>query len=239
MSGRLSLRARLIALFAGLFILAAGAFCWFSGRGPGPEAKMKTVPVAAAEPPPLQFGRDGYVSSQACAKCHAEQHKSWHNSYHRTMTQIASPQSIVAPFDDVHLTSRGRTYHFERRGDEYWVTMTEPQKENERQTQPPEKGRPLPRLPLKAQRVVLTTGSHVAQTYWVAVADELWQVPWVYHIEGKRWIPDDDSFLLPPEMDYLFHQWNTNCVKCHTSAPIPGQTDQIVKRTQVVCRGVN
>src|SRR6185436_20456012 len=154
------------------------------------------------------------------------------------MTQVAGPQSVVAPFDDVLLTSRGRKYYLQRRGDEFWVTMTEPHLENERQTQPPEKGRPAPPLPRKPQRVVLTTGSHVAQTYWVAVANELWQVPWVYHIEEQRWIPDDNSFLLPPDTDYLYHEWNTNCVKCHTSAPIPGQTDQVIERTQVAELGI-
>ncbi len=237
MSGRMPLRTRLIALVAGLLVLAALAYWRLSTTRP---ALLPAHPVASAasEPPPIQIGRDEYVSSRACVKCHAEQHKTWQNSYHRTMTQVAGPQSVVAPFDDVHLEARGRSYHLQRRGDEFWVTMTEPQLESDRQNQVPEKGRPAMPLPLKPQRVVLTTGSHVAQTYWVAVANELWQVPWVYHIEEQRWIPDNDSFLLPPDMDQLFHHWNTVCVKCHTTAPIPGQTDQIIQRSQVAELGI-
>lgn len=237
MSSRLSFRTRLITLGAGVMVLAALAYWRFSTTSPAPQP-AKVVVGSGVEPPPIQIGREEYVSSRACVKCHAEQHKTWQNSYHRTMTQVASPQSVVAPFDDVHLKSRGRSYHLQRSGDEFWVTMTEPQLENERQTEVPDKGRPAMPLSLKPQRVVLTTGSHVAQTYWVAVANELWQVPWVYHIEEQRWIPDDDSFLIPPDTDYLFHEWNTNCVKCHTSAPIPNQTDQVIERTQVAELGI-
>lgn len=236
MPGRPTPRTLMI-IAAGLVLLVSLIYWRLATTRPQPL--VSNIPVVTElEPPPIQYGREEYVSSQACVKCHAEQHKSWHKSFHRTMTQEAGPHSVVPSFDDVHLKSRGRTYHLQRRGDEFWVTMTEPYRENERQNEPPEKGRPVMPLPLKPQRVVLTTGSHIAQTYWVAVANELWQVPWVYHIEEQRWIPDDDSFLLPPDMEYLYHQWNTNCVKCHTSAPIPGQTDQIVGRTQVAELGI-
>jgi predicted CXXCH cytochrome family protein len=233
----MSLRTRWIALAIGLIVLAVLGSWRLAATRPAPQPLGPTA-SSGGEPPPIQIGRDEYVSSRACVKCHAEQHKTWHNSYHRTMTQVASPQSVVPSFDNVHLESRGRSYDLQRRGDEFWVTMTEPQMENQRQIQVPEKGRPAMPLPRKAQRVVLTTGSHVAQTYWVAVANELWQVPWVYHIEEQRWIPDDDSFLIPPDTDYLYHEWNTNCVKCHTSAPIPNQTDQVIERTQVAELGI-
>ncbi len=33
---------------------------------------------------------------------------SWHDSYHRTMTQVASAATVLAPFDNVQLSSRGR-----------------------------------------------------------------------------------------------------------------------------------
>ncbi len=236
MSGRLPIRAKIVMIVAGLVLLAALGY-WRLSTRPKPQPAKPTA-AAGVVPPPIQFGRDEYVSSKACLKCHPDQHKTWQNSYHRTMTQVAGPESVVAPFDDVHLESRGRTYHLQRRGDEYWITMTEPQQENERKNQVPERGRPAAPLPLVPQRVVMTTGSHVAQTYWVAVANELWQVPWVYHIEEQRWIPDDDSFLLPPDKDHLYHRWNTNCVKCHTSAPVPGQSEGIVKRTQVAEFGI-
>ena len=153
------------------------------------------------------------------------------------MTQVAGPQSVVPSFENIHLQSRGRTYDLERRGDEYWITMTDPQTEHDAQAggggspggQPP---------PVKAQKVALTTGSHIAQTYWVASGTGLWQVPWLYHIEEKKWIPDNDSFLLPPDTQRLFHRWNTNCVKCHTSAPFPGWAAESGYRTRVAEFGI-
>ena len=237
MSGTLSFRTRLTVLAAGVALLAALGYWWLTAtRHTPPPAKH--VAATEVERPPIQMGRDEYVSSQACVKCHPEQHKTWQNSYHRTMTQVAGPQSVVAPFDDVHLESRGRSYHLQRRGDEYWVTMTEPHQEHERRNKIQNNGGSARPLPLKPQRVVLTTGSHVAQTYWVAVANELWQVPWLYHIEEQRWIPDNDSFLLPPDLDRLSQHWNTNCVKCHTTAPVPGWTEESVQRTQVAELGI-
>ena len=51
-----------------------------------------------AATPKLTDHKD-YVGSQVCAKCHEAEHGSWHSSYHRTMTQIASPETIKADFD--------------------------------------------------------------------------------------------------------------------------------------------
>src|SRR5436190_19004418 len=154
MPGRLLTLARVIV--AGALVIAVAALVyWRLSRPTAPPQPTETGNTTAAEPLPLQIGREKYVSSEACLKCHPEQHKTWKNSYHRTMTQIAGPQSVVAPFNDVHLESRGRSYDLQRRGDEFWVTMTEPQMENERQIQVPEKGRPVMPLPRKPQRVVL------------------------------------------------------------------------------------
>ena len=66
---------------------------------------------------PVQLGRESFVTSEVCRKCHVEQHKSWHESYHRTMTQVATSQTVAAPLDGLTLASRGMTYQFEHRGD--------------------------------------------------------------------------------------------------------------------------
>ena len=50
---------------------------------------------------PIQVPGDGYVSSETCRACHPSQYASWHGSYHRTMTQIATPETIAASFDGV------------------------------------------------------------------------------------------------------------------------------------------
>src|SRR5689334_20204451 len=33
----------------------------------------------------------GFVSSDSCQSCHPREYHTWHGSYHRTMTQYASP----------------------------------------------------------------------------------------------------------------------------------------------------
>src|SRR5258706_15854300 len=52
---------------------------------------------------PIEVTGDRYVSSQTCRACHPSQYASWHASYHRTMTQVATPQSVAASFDGVRV----------------------------------------------------------------------------------------------------------------------------------------
>ncbi|MDE2657988.1 MAG: hypothetical protein OSB61_11075, partial [Verrucomicrobiota bacterium] len=60
--------------------------------------------LGQAQPPfasTLPFRRDDgeYAGSDSCRDCHANEHKSWHASYHRTMTQLMSPETVRAAFD--------------------------------------------------------------------------------------------------------------------------------------------
>lgn len=237
MSAKLIRRFWLPALLAAAMTIAAVCYWRFVPDRKVPVPVLAATPGTAAEPLPILMGRAEYATSQACAKCHAEQHKTWHDSYHRTMTQVADPKSVVPSFDNVHLQSRGSTYDLERRGDEFWITMPVLQKERERHTLGDllQMGQAPPTV---AQKVMLTTGSHIAQTYWVATGTGLWQVPWIYHIEEQKWIPDDDSFLFPPDSKRLFHQWNTNCVKCHATGSKPGWSAETGYRTQVAELGI-
>lgn len=43
--------------------------------------------------------RNAFVGSNTCLSCHADHHASWKRTYHRTMTQEASPQSVQGHFD--------------------------------------------------------------------------------------------------------------------------------------------
>ena len=47
----------------------------------------------------------GYIGSAACLPCHASEHASWRQTWHRTMTQAANAKTVLAPFrrvgDDV------------------------------------------------------------------------------------------------------------------------------------------
>src|SRR5688572_19381718 len=56
-------------------------------------------PVAAESGAPLIHREQGYVGSAACAACHPDHHASWRRTFHSTMTQLASPATVLGRFD--------------------------------------------------------------------------------------------------------------------------------------------
>ena len=175
-------------------------------------------PAALAKPQlPRQRVGDEFVSSKACRSCHPSNYESWHGTYHRTMTQLATPQTVMAPFNNLRLQSRGRTYRLERRGNRFWVQMADPDWEVDLALQ----GVNLDKVndyPVLWKNVVMTTGWHHYQAYWVPGRDglELRQLPFVYHLEERRWIPREDAFLQPPTEGRQFAVWNGSCIQCHS-----------------------
>jgi len=59
------------------------------------------------------------------------------------------------------------------------------------------------------RRIVLVTGSHHYQVYWVASqrGRELRQFPWAWHLSEQRWIPGEDVFIRPPDAKRRFALW--------------------------------
>lgn len=209
-----------------------------SGKVRGKSRSPVTpAPVATSSVPQLAR-ENGYESSEACRECHQEQHTSWHGTFHRTMTQRATRETVVAPLDQpVRLEAYGRTCTIERRGNEVWVRMPDPNWEvreaaggvDLREITPPVIERPI----------VMTTGSHHLQGYWVDTADGLRQVPWEYHREEKRWMPLEDVFLRPPDAGRMFGHWNSSCIQCHSVNPVPGyEPEQGVFRSRVAELGI-
>lgn len=218
------------AIIASLLASTIGIVCWwqYSVSASGVD---NVIPMR----------RDaGYVASNACVKCHQEQHASWYDSYHRTMTQLASAETIVASFDDRELHTAGQTGRIYRKGDAFWVKMVDPAWERrnfERWAASRSDGQVEPSAVAAEQvaavtpridaQVVMTTGSHHFQVYWVRGREgrELWQFPWRYHIASQRWIHRKDVFLAPPEWQpgMWFRTWNNQCIYCHSTGPVPGE----------------
>lgn len=165
---------------------------------------------------PFQVASRGFVSSKSCQACHREQYDSWHKTYHRTMTQLASAQTVVAPFDGRVLHRAGIDYRVTRRGDQFWVTTPDPDREYAlvRHGEP----KSMPALPMVERQVVMTTGSHHLQMYWLPSpsGNELRLFPWVYSIDEQRWLPYEDSFVLPPTSGRMRVCWNNSCIACHS-----------------------
>ena len=64
---------------------------------------------------PIVSPREGYTGSDACLDCHANEHASWQASYHRTMTQLVSPETVAAKFDGRELNFYGWRFRPEKR----------------------------------------------------------------------------------------------------------------------------
>jgi predicted CXXCH cytochrome family protein len=159
------------------------------------------TPKAEPEPRPMVgvLRASEYVSSAACKSCHPSEYASWHESYHRTMTQVARASSIAAPLrTPSSFVLDGRAFGLERRGEAVFATLPDGSE----------------------RRVVLTTGSHHYQAYWME-GREPSMFPFVYLIGDARWVPRREAFVQPPGEDAPVH-FGSNCIQCHATAGSPG-----------------
>ena len=171
------------------------------------------IPEETVEDRPIQVPDDGFVSSTSCKACHPAQYETWYGSFHRTMTQVATPETVRAEFDGVRIDDvHGSPMLLTRRGDEFWAEFDDPGWEGTRLEQP--------RI---VRQVVMITGSHHQQIYWYATQHDraLNVLPGVYVIGEQRWVPRSAVVLHPPNqaVAMMNGHWNAICVACHTTAP--------------------
>ena len=164
---------------------------------------------------PIQVPVDGYISSDTCQACHPSEYGSWRGSYHRTMTQVATPETVVTSFDNLQVNQvPGRPMRLERRGRELWAELDEPDWDGQ--------GAAPPRI---TRQVVMTTGSHHQQIYWYATGHGrlLGQLPAIRLVSDNRWIPRRSAVMHPPGVPLVSESgsWNAVCVSCHTTQGKP------------------
>lgn len=189
---------------------------------------------------PKHVSSGGFVTSKTCVECHADQHSSWHDSYHSSMTQAATPETVLAPFRNVRLTARGRDVYLSQEGTEYFATMADPDWEAGAVASGVDVSRAQP--PTVKLQVVMTTGSHHMQGYWVGSksGNMLRQIPFIYLLTDKRWVPREDIFLGPPGGHRHFAVWNDNCLVCHSTAGNPNiDLVRMTVATQVAELGIS
>jgi predicted CXXCH cytochrome family protein len=177
----------------------------------GPLRSPKPDP-ALIEALPRSSTDGGFATSASCRSCHPQEYASWHASYHRRMTQPATPDAVQASFNGQVIEIGGEAVRLTRRQNEFWVELLGA-------VDPNGTARPT----LRETRIVMTTGSHHMQGFWVARGRGKWldQLPlmWLVAGDGKagRWIPAADSFLGPPGGQASFtSQWNKSCIYCHS-----------------------
>lgn len=239
--------ARSLGARAGILVLIASTvlagFAWKSTAHSKLSARQQLVQRLPAEGRP-----GGYVRSETCRSCHPQQYNSWHQSYHRSMTQQATPAAVRGNFTNLTLTLGDENFYLSRRGDEFWVEMVDPDWKYVRalEWQAFKRGtgpEPRPALapPRVEKRITLTTGSHHMQAYWVAgkYGNQQFSFPFTYLFEENRWVPRNDVFMLPSETPVLQQVWNQNCIGCHATAGQP-QVDgsDYIPRTRVAEYGI-
>jgi predicted CXXCH cytochrome family protein len=202
-----------------LLIGATAAVCAWQLNGR--LARQAVSAQQLADRTPSEGRPGGYLSSDKCESCHPSQYDSWHHSYHRTMTQLASPRSVLGRFDNVTLELDGKSYFLQRRGDEYWVHMEDPEWEAALAAGAIRAAKgPAPRV---WKRVGLLTGSHHMQAYWVPSSMGKQQIifPFAWLNDDQRWVPFHQTFLRDPAQPPSMHVWNANCINCHATAGQP------------------
>ena len=169
---------------------------------------------------PLEVRDQGYVSSAACKSCHPNNYATWHGSYHRTMTQLATPENAIAPFDGAELRAEAQSFRLRRRGRELFVEIHDPA------SQPP----------VTEKRIVLFTGSHHMQLYWFPSGHgrELSLLPFAYLRADARFVPRSAAFIKPPGSPEYWGletgRWNTNCIHCHATQGRVSVTSKVADR---------
>ena len=204
-------RSSIGAVFFGLLLATVWVSAWMTS-----EDRRS---VKERQPPgdrPIE-ARDGeYVSSETCRSCHPGEYDSWHHSYHRSMTQEVTPEAVRGDFSDVTVELSTGTYRFGRTGDKFWVEMDAYN----------EMGDLIPGAERVRREIVLITGSHHMQVYWMAsgFTRKLDSVPTVWLIKEQKWIPRLSAFLVPQSAPATTEagRWNDSCIRCHATQGKPG-----------------
>jgi hypothetical protein len=151
-----------------------------------------------------------YVGAQACRACHPEQHATWDATFHSSMTQLPTPESVRGRFDGESVTLFGGTARPFERGGEFCIELPAIGPE-----------------PARTATVALAVGSRRYQQYFELVGDAVGgayrRLPLVWHIGDGRWMHMNGVFLAPDNNDWSRHLslWNENCIFCHNTAPTP------------------
>ena len=172
---------------------------------------------------PIAVESDGYIGSDSCRSCHPHHHATWYSSYHRTMTQVASRESIIAPVNGhTQFETDGLTSRLQWRDDTLWASMDMPREGPDS-------------IETFTRSIVMTTGSHHMQIFWFPLRTDtrlLGMFPYVYLKEQQRWIPRGAAFLQPAfAMSDEVGHWNKTCIACHTTFGRTRPARQVDPRT--------
>jgi hypothetical protein len=200
--------------------LAALALAWAGTWTRAQRVALARASDQARDAELPEFRGEDFVGSSRCRACHPDAYASWHASWHRTMTQAVGPDTVIARFDGRTLPHADGEHAVERRGDEFWVSMPDANWLLDRFERGPEAV--AGEVPMTWQRVLMSTGAHNMQMYWVSAdpGRRLVAFPFSWSVEAQTWVANEATLLRPHQADVVYG-WNEVCSKCHSVAVAP------------------
>lgn len=159
---------------------------------------------------PVALAAVPYAQSTTCITCHPGRYETWHNTFHRTMTQQASAAAVVGDFNNASYTYDGITSTFTNKDGRYFMqTLAFDQ--------------------IETYEIAMTIGSRRFQQYVTQIGDRHFRLPLAWHIEEGRWIHLNGGFLDPDDTAFTQHTaiWDATCIFCHNVKAQPGYDFQL------------
>ncbi len=153
--------------------------------------------------------RAEFVGTARCAGCHAEQANAFRNSHHDRAIEVATPESVLAPFDGRVVRRDGQSFRFIRDGDTFFVETSESGGSPERLRVSHSFGV----SPLEQWLVTRPAGRRqVLPIAWDTRPSEHGGQRFFDLLPDERTPPAD-----PLHWDGLAFSWNSQCAACHST----------------------
>jgi hypothetical protein len=155
-----------------------------------------------------------YVGADTCKTCHEDRHASWARTFHRSMTQKASAETVQGNFDGQRLSQFGQSVQPTVEAGTYGFNYLD------------DSGQSVGRA--EVRRVV---GSHRYQQYLTkhtgseteAATETYYRLHYLWHAGEQRWVHMNAAFLGRDNQpfDAQVTNWNGTCVSCHNTGAEP------------------
>ena len=193
---------RAAALVTAMALAASMSACKKPAPAPAPQPLPMVPAVGEFLPPSLDVPH--YVGAAACAECHRAEFEAWQRSPHGRSMAVASPDTVLAPFDGSSVPLAEGTVTFTRDGGGFYMDIASRGAHERRRVD-----------------VVLASGRQ-HQLYGVKGLDgSMALLPVVWATKVKEWLPLSTyqaADLDPSSPKYWGAQDMTKgCVSCHLS----------------------
>lgn len=155
-----------------------------------------------------------YIGAERCENCHQDRHESWARTYHRTMTQAVSEQTVQGKFEGQSLSYFGATLRPIKEGQRYYFEFLDASAQ-----------------PIGKVEINRLVGSHRYQQFLTKhvgsaedpASETYYRLHYLWHQKEQRWVHMNAAFLGRDTQlfDEQVANWNSNCVFCHNTGPKP------------------